>query len=219
MTLNAAYCEYLRFDGPVQVGSSHIARHLRGKGFSSCWLPHPQTPIRRLRGEQRDTVIEHKHDVVELKLSALLPHWTFDAYGPVDTALPKRLPTNIRFSGSIPYTELPRVLQSCTFGVIPFIRSPFTDGIHPIKLYYYHFLGCRVLSAALPEISPKADCIWTYDTAEKGLEILRDHEKATPNVPAIRRLASSNCWSDRLDPILDTLRFGEAQVVTPVESR
>ena len=81
MTLSAAFCEYHRFDSPIQVGSHHIARDHRRRGFSTFWLPHPQTFVRKIRGGHQATFIEHGPNVIELTLTAKLPYYDLPVIG------------------------------------------------------------------------------------------------------------------------------------------
>ena len=81
MTLKAVLCEYHRFDGPLQVGSHHIARHHRNRGFSISWLPHPQSPIRKFRGGLSEAVVEHGPDVTEVTLATLMPYYSLPVMG------------------------------------------------------------------------------------------------------------------------------------------
>jgi hypothetical protein len=208
--------------------SESVREELESEGISSRLLqnaanpfflqqkpvePDPENPRAVYVG-----AVDHWFDFEALRIWAEgLPHWTFDIFGPMNTPMPRAFPSNVNFLGPIPHARLPMTLERCTFGMIPFVRNEFTDGIHPIKLYDYLSLGCRVLSAALSEVRETPGCVWTYDSPAQGLEILKEHEKVPPDTQSIRQLASENSWATRLDPILDDFGFNHAKGVNRLE--
>lgn len=59
---------------------------------------------------------------------------------------------NVHFLGTCPPEGLPAYLQHADVGLIPFIRSPLTDSVNPLKMYEYLACGLPVVSADMAEV-------------------------------------------------------------------
>ena len=59
---------------------------------------------------------------------------------------------NVRLMGPLAPEELPRLLAGSDVGIIPFVDSPLTRAIHPVKLYEYLAAGLPVVASDLDEI-------------------------------------------------------------------
>ncbi len=59
---------------------------------------------------------------------------------------------NIHLIGKRPHEELPRYLRGFDVGIIPYVRSDYTDAVYPTKLNEYLAMGLPVVATALPEI-------------------------------------------------------------------
>ena len=80
------------------------------------------------------------------ELCCSLPEVSFVFIGPVH---PDIRPTvdglrslqNCHFLGTKPYADVPRYLQHCDAGMIPFVRNTLTSGVNPVKMYEYSAAG------------------------------------------------------------------------------
>jgi glycosyltransferase involved in cell wall biosynthesis len=59
---------------------------------------------------------------------------------------------NVRLIGPLAPEEVPRLLADSDVGIIPFVDSPLTRAIHPVKLYEYFAAGLPVVASDLDEI-------------------------------------------------------------------
>jgi len=60
--------------------------------------------------------------------------------------------SNVRLPGPVPPENVPELLAQCDVGIIPFLDSPLTRAIHPVKLYEYFAAGLPVVASDLEEI-------------------------------------------------------------------
>lgn len=72
------------------------------------------------------------------------------------------------YHGEIPYEQVPRVASQLLIGVIPFVKSPLTDGATPLKLFEYWAAGVPVISRELKEVQNicKNNCLLFSNSAE-----------------------------------------------------
>jgi glycosyltransferase involved in cell wall biosynthesis len=107
---------------------------------------------------------------------------------------------NVHFLGAKPIAELPALVGSFDVGIVPYVRSAYTETVFPTKLYEYLAMGVPAVSTALPEVArlslPRAALRIAHDTSsfiDLVREAARDggaearHERA--------RLARDRDWS------------------------
>lgn len=85
------------------------------------------------------------------------PDWTLALVGPVLAdlgALAAR--PNVRLLGPVPYATLPSVLRGCAAGLVPFVVTPYTRCIDPVKLREYLSAGLPVVATDLPDVAEAA---------------------------------------------------------------
>ncbi len=66
---------------------------------------------------------------------------------------------NVRFTGEVPYAELPYYLYGFDVCLLPFRISPLTLATNPVKVYEYLSAGRPVVSVDLPEIRQFGDLV------------------------------------------------------------
>jgi glycosyltransferase involved in cell wall biosynthesis len=86
-------------------------------------------------------------------LARSFPQVDFVLAGPI------RIPTgwartrpNLQLCGPVPPDRVPGLLAGADVGLIPFLDSPLTRAIHPVKLYEYLAAGLPVVASDLEEI-------------------------------------------------------------------
>ncbi len=71
--------------------------------------------------------------------------------GPLQTDVPKNLPSNIILQGYVPYDHLPEYYAGFDVAIIPFKGERLAQGISPLKLYEYLASGKPVVSSRMPD--------------------------------------------------------------------
>lgn len=82
------------------------------------------------------------------------PDWTIVVIGKisVDVSRLRRLP-NVRILGRRPYAALPAYCKAFSVGLIPYLLTPLTRSISPIKLREYLSAGLPVVATPLPDLA------------------------------------------------------------------
>ena len=128
--------------------------------------------------------------------------------GPRFTKPRAHLPVNVSYRPPCHQREAVEWLQSMSAGLIPFVRSPLTAGIDPIKYYQYRGAGLPVLTSTFGEMAQRSehDATFALD-GPRGLKAAVDAALAwRPDPAAIARFRADNTWTRRFE----TARIYEA---------
>jgi len=132
-----------------------------------------------------------------------LPGWDFRLYGEaLDGAWGRSAASgleNVAFLGARSHSEIPRLLADANVAILPFVVSPVTAFVSPIKLYEYFAAGKPVVSSPMPEAEAFAD-VRIARTAAEWVGALGDALAASrdPAVTArLREAGRANDWSER----------------------
>lgn len=85
------------------------------------------------------------------------------------------------YHGEIPYKEVPRIMSQFRIGIIPFLKTPLTDGATPLKLFEYWATGVPVISRELEEVRRIGQnaCLFFHtksDMKDRILQLLSDEQ-------------------------------------------
>jgi glycosyltransferase involved in cell wall biosynthesis len=97
----------------------------------------------------------HQHLDIELlqRVARELPVASLVLVGPILAAVDKlRAEPNVHFLGPRSPAALPSLIASFDVGLIPYLRSPYTDTVYPAKLFEYLAMGRPVVATDLPEL-------------------------------------------------------------------
>lgn len=171
-------------------------------------------------GEKRQPVIGyigglHRH--VDLSLLTAMaearPHWSWVCIGPAQTSLGKlaALP-NVKLHGEFQHAELAQHVESFDVGIVPYVRSVFTDSVVPTKVNEYLAMGKAVVSTALPAVCGHSGWHGNVLTAEANPQrfiAAIEHALALPTDAQAkaqrRRVAALSDWQARLEHICDLI--------------
>jgi glycosyltransferase involved in cell wall biosynthesis len=98
--------------------------------------------------------------------------WNFVIVGRIQSPPPADLPSNVRFTGQQPYSDMPAFMQAASVGIIPFASRRHGEAIraiNPLKLYEYLAAGCPVVSSVRP-LNLNCDGLFIYGTEDDFLE-------------------------------------------------
>ena len=142
----------------VHHGNCHLLRHGVDHGHFAAAvagdLPVPAS-IRHIQGPIAGFMglIHHWVDVELLAgVAQRMPDVAFVLVGECKTNVgPLESLANVHLVGRKPYAELPAYCSAFDVGLIPFMRTPLTESVNPIKLREYLAAGLPVVSTGLPE--------------------------------------------------------------------
>jgi glycosyltransferase involved in cell wall biosynthesis len=133
-------------------------------------------------------------------LARRMPDFSFVFTGPVTADIQglRALP-NIRFTGAVPYNELPDVIAGLDVLFIPYLVNDFTDSISPLKLKEYMATGKAVVTTPMAEAMPYRQQVQVAAGAEEWERALRTGLDA--DVIARRRsiqgLLAGDSWDEK----------------------
>jgi glycosyltransferase involved in cell wall biosynthesis len=137
------------------------------------------------------------------EVARALPGWDFRLYGEALDGAWGRSPAagldNVAFFGARAHAEVPRLLAEANVAIIPFVVSPVTAFVSPIKLYEYFAAGKPVVSSPMPETEAFAEVRTARGAAEwvaaLGEALAASHDRTF--TARLRALGRANDWSAR----------------------
>jgi glycosyltransferase involved in cell wall biosynthesis len=146
------------------------------------------------------------------RLALVRPLWSIVLVGPSEgywqekLAILKKLP-NVYVLGKRPPAEAPAILKAFDAAIIPFVRSPQTEAIYPLKINEYLAAGKAVVMTPFADLREFQDVAWI--APDTGSFIAALEEAIQPVEPDIVRLrcqtAQQNDWRDRAAVIAQAL--------------
>ncbi len=208
-----------RLPGIIPIASSRIIDdHLVDRGFSKVLLWENVADVEVIETRARDSQRLLGHAVFAGNLTAqkvdfdLLrrvvesdPSLHLNLAGPLAEGggtLPDMawFATHPRVTchGTLGPEDLAMLLGRCTVGLIPYRRSPYTDGVFPMKVYEYLAAGLAVVSTDLPALKD-VDGVETYADTEAFVRSTRAHAQCCSDLDVSARtsIARRHSWTTR----------------------
>lgn len=137
-------------------------------------------------------------------LALARPDWSFVLVGPSEgywlekIAILTRLP-NVKWLGKQDPARVPAFLKGFDAGMIPFVRSPQTAAIYPLKLNEYLAAGKPVVMTDFADLAEFQDVAWIAHDAPAFAAALQEALRSTDATMTRRRVerARANDWSAR----------------------
>jgi glycosyltransferase involved in cell wall biosynthesis len=140
------------------------------------------------------------------KTAKALPECSFLIIGSKD--LQNRLPEktdNIFSLPPVPHNQISRFLSHANVGIIPFLRNPLVESIHPLKLYEYMFFGLPVVSTNWEELRQMSSPALLSDSHEEFIQNLKT-ALSEKDKTKYQTYAKSNTWQQRVESIFKALK-------------
>jgi glycosyltransferase involved in cell wall biosynthesis len=104
-------------------------------------------------------------------------------------------------------SELPAVLRGASVGLIPYLASPLTASIFPMKVYEYLAAGLPVVSTPLPALSEVSEIGTAGNASEMAARIEAALSEDDPGLRIERsRAAAGHSWEARLEQLAAAVR-------------
>lgn len=104
------------------------------------------------------------------------------------------------YHGALSLEALSRLMARCKVGLIPYLLTPYTKGVSPLKTYEYLAAGLSVVSTAIPGVNPDALHVHVADGGSSFVGLVQ-REITTPSghgvLAARQALAEENSWVGR----------------------
>jgi len=131
----------------LRIGNGVEWRRFAGAGdmpepAALSTLPHPRVLY-------LGSVAEWFDFELLFEVANALRDFSFPVVGPLRPELAfrkKQAPPNVHFLGTKPYDEVPAGMAHSDVGIIPFLRTPLTEAVDPVKLHEYRAAGLPVLA-------------------------------------------------------------------------
>jgi hypothetical protein len=88
-------------------------------------------------------------------LARAVPSGEIRLIGPQLTPPPGNLPLNVKIYPACRHDEIGGFLREFSIGLIPFRKTPLTQGVDPIKFYEYRAMGLPVLTTCFGEMAQR----------------------------------------------------------------
>ncbi len=144
-------------------------------------------------------------------LATHVPECTLMLCGPVsgfDAHRLERLP-NVRFTGMVPYPEVPAVIDAFDVAIVPFRRIERMSTVNSNKFYQYLSMGKPIVTTDFPEVHSFGDLMLVAEDAEGFCRQARralSPECQGAEVGAARvAYAERNSWNNRVRALLEAV--------------
>lgn len=203
--------------GVVAVGSSEVVvQHLRSQGFESVhyWpnvadteelkkaLPKADAPRSGVifagnlteKKVDFDVLKQLVADGVELHLAGPVAQ----GGGSSQARLDDLIAGGAKYHGMLSLTELSHVMVKCKAGLIPYLITPYTVGVSPLKTFEYMAAGLSVVSTGLPGVEEREPHVLVGQSSESFVALTKQQASAPAgDVEERARIADAHSWAGR----------------------
>ncbi|MEO7994956.1 MAG: glycosyltransferase [bacterium] len=154
-----------------------------------------------------------------ISTAQLNPKISFVFIGPINKKIESL--TNLRnthFTGRVDYQDLPWFLQHFDACIIPFLNTPVTENLNPIKLYEYFATGKPVVTTDFPEIRDFEGLLAIgnngrafYTKLEMELNLSGNTPQKAHVIEKRKEIAALNSWEARVAQITDLFEHALAK--------
>ncbi|TDQ17059.1 glycosyltransferase involved in cell wall biosynthesis [Algoriphagus boseongensis] len=142
-----------------------------------------------------------------IQLALQVPEMTIEMIGPIKVPFPAQCPENIRFIGPVSQAELPDWIRSWEVCLIPFVKTPLTNAIYPLKINEYLMAGKPVVTTSFTDLDDFGSMVSEANSPEEFLDRIRKEARYNNRLKIQKRMdfARNNSWENRTELFLKTL--------------
>ena len=119
--------------------------------------------------------------------------------------------SNIVFTGSQSYTDLPDIMRAFDVCMVPHLVTPFTESLNPIKLWEYLAAGKPIVSTNVAGFRDYPNLVSVAATSDDFVSLLVLASSESLDLPSQRREAArQHTWDQRIETIEALLNGNEA---------
>jgi glycosyltransferase involved in cell wall biosynthesis len=106
---------------------------------------------------------------------------------------------NVEWRKPVSYEELPAIINAFDIGLIPFVKSKFTEKIYPLKINEYMALGKPVVMTSFADLPEFKDYVLTGDYPDTFSDAIQlaTLSKSASAADRRRAIARQNSWKER----------------------
>jgi glycosyltransferase involved in cell wall biosynthesis len=102
---------------------------------------------------------------------------------------------NLHWIGPRPYAEIPSIVGAFRVGLIPFLRTPLTEAVNPVKLYEYAAAGVPCVTTRFSgEVDRWGEAARVADTQEGFVHEVKRLLASPPDRAPLRAFAAKHDW-------------------------
>jgi glycosyltransferase involved in cell wall biosynthesis len=146
-----------------------------------------------------------------LALANFFPDACVRIIGPVYTAVPENLPSNIEFLPSCDHVSAITAMKQFSIGLIPFKKDQLTASVDPIKYYEYRALGIPVISTAFGEMMQHQLLTGTFISHSQAdiYELVESAKNFKESEQERLAFIQGNSWESRFASLEQLFSMGE----------
>ncbi|MCU7904537.1 MAG: glycosyltransferase [Candidatus Thiodiazotropha sp. (ex Epidulcina cf. delphinae)] len=139
-------------------------------------------------------------------LSLKMPDISFIITGSIDTDIRDlRSISNIHFTGSVPYKELPQIISSWDICMLPYRINELTNAIQPLKIKEYLASGKPIISTPIKEVKALEKYVHLAETPDHWRKTIQKILRTGPDDKALNRndFLKPESWERKADYFLE----------------
>jgi teichuronic acid biosynthesis glycosyltransferase TuaH len=110
--------------------------------------------------------------------------------------------SNIVFTGSQPYADLPDIMRAFDVCMVPHLVTPFTESLNPIKLWEYLAVGKPIVSTNVAGFRDYPNLVSVAATSDDFVSLIALASSETLDLPAQRQEAArQHTWDKRIKTV------------------
>jgi glycosyltransferase involved in cell wall biosynthesis len=190
----------------LALSGGALAATLVGNGVEVSRFADAESRPAPLPGDARAPIVGYVGSLhawfdvpLVIALAAALPEARVVLVGPAHPLTAEEIrrnaPPNLHWIGPRPYGEIPAIVGAFRVGLIPFLRTPLTEAVNPVKLYEYAAAGVPCVTTRFSdEVEGWGEAARVADSTDGFIEEVRRLLAAPQDRVPLRAFAAKHDW-------------------------